>query len=683
MTRRLLDARIVQLPESNPDIETFIEAELYRCLDEDLLNIRDSTLILDIQESLLQRSQGMFLWAALQIQSLCSMKTDHAIREALADLPKDLAQTFSRILHKSGASDPSLQAKILEVVLAACRPLTTEELREALSVDPGHAVWDPSKMLNDVQSALACCGCLLTVDEEESTVRVIHHSVKQYILHGLDDVKYMGFSVERAHGTLADIIVTYLGYGVFETQLERNHARPILAQAVPSTVMRNTMGGSSSARQLAMKLLKSKKQPAFDLSKMVAEARGHSYSEPQDGFKFFGYAKTNWQNHIPYASSQADAIYKLATTLIRNRFSELETTKADPELYWSFAATTHGDTRILKLMLQSQKIERRARRELEFAVKTGDEKTVEVLLNAGVDANSNHYGTTPTIILAASHANGNMIKTLLGFSTIDVNVRDEFGNTAIEKAVKQGNDHIVKLLLSTDKVEVNATLLLQAIWEGHEETVRLLIGHNKVDVNAKEDLGCTALIRAAEHGHEDIVELLLSQRNVEVNTRYRNGKTALWCAAGNRRKGVVKLLLGTKDVDVNAKDEDGNTALQEATRRGYCDVVEVMLTSDKVDVNAKDDDGNTALHEAASRGYSDIVEVMLTSEKIDVNTKAVTGWTPLMCAAFHGEIAVVKLLLANPKVDCGAEGMSKDTALTLATLRGHQDVVELLVPLSH
>ena len=178
----------------------------------------------------------MFLWAALQIQSLCSMKTDHAIREALKDLPRDLAQTFSRILHKSGALDTLLQMKTLEVVLAAQQPLTTEELREALSVEPGHAIWDPSKMLNDVQSALACCGCLLTVDEEESTVRVIHHSVKQYILHGLDDVSHTGFSVGRAHRTLADIIVTYLGYGVFETQLERVNVRPILAQSVPSAI---------------------------------------------------------------------------------------------------------------------------------------------------------------------------------------------------------------------------------------------------------------------------------------------------------------------------------------------------------------------------------------------------------------------------------------------------------------
>ena len=179
ITKQLLATCTIPLPESNPDIEDFIESELYRCLEQEHLKIRDSTLILDMQDALLKGSQGMFLWAALQIQSLCGMKTDHAIRKALADLPKDLSQTFARILDKSGSLDPSLQAKTLQVVLTAERPLTTEELREALSVIPGDADWDPSKMLNDVYFALACCGCLLTVDEEESTVRVIHHSVKQ------------------------------------------------------------------------------------------------------------------------------------------------------------------------------------------------------------------------------------------------------------------------------------------------------------------------------------------------------------------------------------------------------------------------------------------------------------------------------------------------------------------------
>ena len=592
----------------------------------------------------------MFLWAALQIQSLCTMKTDHAIRKALKDLPKDLAQTFARILHKSGVSDPSLQAKTLEVVLAAHRPLTTEELREALSVDPGHAIWDPSKMLNNIQSALSCCGCLLTVDEEESTVRVTHHSVKQYLLHCPDNMKLTSFSVERAHGTLADIIVTYLGYGVFETQLTKANIRPILVQSVPSTVMRNVMGSSSTVRQYALKLLKSNKQSKFDLSKTVAEARGQSCSEPQDGFKFFGYANTNWQNHIPYVSSQIDDIYELAAKLIRTRSSDLEMTDADSDLYWSFAAAAHRDTRILELLLRSQKIMQHARNVLEIAVKIGDMKMIDLLLNAGVDANGNLIGT-PIIILAVSHGNSQMIKMLLNSSTVDVNAREVIGDTAIKMALDRGNKHIFKLLLSSDKIDVNvkdiygSTLLLWAIDNASMDIVKLLLNKDKIDVNVEDRPGSTALLKAVKLGAKDIVQQLLRFDNLEVEATDTTGKTALLSVVCSRNDAILKLLLDRKDVNVNAKDKDGNTALLEAVRRGY----------------------------------SDMVKLILASEKIDVNTKDASGWTPLMCAAFHGETPVVKLLLANGKVDCGVKGPSKDTALTLATQKDHQDVVELLL----
>ena len=72
---------------------------------------------------------------------------------------------------------------------AAYQPLATDELRKALSVVPGDANWNPTRILNDFYSALACCGCFLTVDEEEPTVRVIHHSVKQYMLDRVDGFK--------------------------------------------------------------------------------------------------------------------------------------------------------------------------------------------------------------------------------------------------------------------------------------------------------------------------------------------------------------------------------------------------------------------------------------------------------------------------------------------------------------
>jgi ankyrin repeat domain-containing protein 50 len=145
------------------------------------------------------------------------MKTDDAIRQALADLPKDLLETFSCILQRLEGLGKPYQRLILELVTVAYCPLTTEELREALSVVLGNAVWNPAKLLNDVYSTLACCGSLLTVDEEELTIRLVHHSVKQFLLSRFKDLTNIAFTVDSAKRKMADIVVTYLNYGVFET----------------------------------------------------------------------------------------------------------------------------------------------------------------------------------------------------------------------------------------------------------------------------------------------------------------------------------------------------------------------------------------------------------------------------------------------------------------------------------
>ncbi|KAJ5060857.1 hypothetical protein J3E74DRAFT_450704, partial [Bipolaris maydis] len=279
-------------------LKAFIETELGHCLSERKMTIGDPTLILEIQDALLNGSQGMFLWVALQIQTLCKMKTDYAMREALANLPRDLSETFSRILSDSGRSDPSLQAKVLQLVLAANRPLTTIELREALSVTPGDATWDPSRLLHNVYSALACCGCLLAVDEEEFTVRFIHHSVKQYIVGGLNGIMPARFTLRDAKKIMANIIVTYLNYGVFGTEISKTKVLPIMAQSAPSKILQATLDPSSSTRHLAMKFLKSRRQPTFDLSKMIAETLNSCHSESNSSFNFYEYANKNWLEYL-------------------------------------------------------------------------------------------------------------------------------------------------------------------------------------------------------------------------------------------------------------------------------------------------------------------------------------------------------------------------------------------------
>lgn len=121
-----MNAKATPIPDNEAEIESFIETELEMCIKTGKLVLGDPRLILEIQDALLKGSQGMFLWTALQIDTLCDMETDEAICEALKDLPKDLSETFARILRRSKKSGKSYQKTILELVMVARHPLTAE-----------------------------------------------------------------------------------------------------------------------------------------------------------------------------------------------------------------------------------------------------------------------------------------------------------------------------------------------------------------------------------------------------------------------------------------------------------------------------------------------------------------------------------------------------------------------------
>jgi hypothetical protein len=488
ITDQLLATRIASIPADNPDIESFIEADLKRCLRQERLTIGDPTLILDIQDALSKGSQGMFLWVTLQIQSLCGMKTDDAIREALADLPKNLSETFARILQKSGSSDPSLQAKTLQLVLAAYRPLTTNELREALSVAPGDATWDPSRVLNNIWSALACCGCLLTVDEEEFTVHLVHHSVKQYVLEGLDGVTHMSFSFEDAQRTFADTVVTYLGYGVFGTELSRVKTHSMVAQSAPSKIVQATIASSSTARNLAIRILGSRRQPAIDMSQAIAEARRAFNSKPKHEYKFYTYAKTYWQDHVLYVSSHKANMLELSSKLIYARASELN--EGDLNYQKRLESASEQGNRIADLLL---------------------------LLQAGkLDAKG--------LIWAAQNGLKDAVEVLISVRKADVNSRDEDG----------------------------ATPLIHAARYGHKDTVEVLLSVGKADVNLKDKVGRTPLIWAVQSKHKDIVELLLSVDKIDMNWKDKDGWTALKLAKLNKDQAIIEMLLGAGNAETPA-----------------------------------------------------------------------------------------------------------------------------------
>ncbi|GKT66863.1 NACHT domain-containing protein [Colletotrichum tofieldiae] len=68
--QQLMERNTITMPRHNLEMDEFINAKLEECLSSGTLVIGDPTIIVDIRETLLEEAEGMFLWVALQIDSL-------------------------------------------------------------------------------------------------------------------------------------------------------------------------------------------------------------------------------------------------------------------------------------------------------------------------------------------------------------------------------------------------------------------------------------------------------------------------------------------------------------------------------------------------------------------------------------------------------------------------------------
>jgi hypothetical protein len=112
----------------------------------------------EIQDALIEGSNGMFLWVDLILYDLktSSRTSQHAIQKKLKSLPKSLLDLYEKILLAIQPEDLELANSILLWVVWAERPLTLEELKIAIAIQPGHrSMSDLSGMVeNDFESVL-------------------------------------------------------------------------------------------------------------------------------------------------------------------------------------------------------------------------------------------------------------------------------------------------------------------------------------------------------------------------------------------------------------------------------------------------------------------------------------------------------------------------------------------------
>ncbi|KAM0082216.1 hypothetical protein ACKRZS_005584 [Fusarium odoratissimum] len=121
---------------TSDDISAFVEDILKEKVKAYELVVSDPRLLDEIRETIDSKKQGMFLWAFLTIEDMCSRKTDKEIRQALQEIPTDLPATFDRALSRIvEKQNQDIAKKAFMWTRAAIQPLTLAQIREALSIE--------------------------------------------------------------------------------------------------------------------------------------------------------------------------------------------------------------------------------------------------------------------------------------------------------------------------------------------------------------------------------------------------------------------------------------------------------------------------------------------------------------------------------------------------------------------
>jgi ankyrin repeat protein len=228
---------------------------------------------------------------------------------------------------------------------------------------------------------------------------------------------------------------------------------------------------------------------------------------------------------------------------------------------------------------------------------------------------------------------------------IDVNARDNKGDTALHCAASRGN--------------------LQAIQE--------LLKWKKIDVNLQNKAGETALSLAVqENGWKtsgmilECVRELLRFRGIKANIPDTKDRTPLHYAAQDVDADAA--LLKIPGLDVNAQDNESRTALHCAAEKGSVLVIQALARAQEINGNIQDKQGRTPLHYAALGKDPDCVEALLRlmrSKGIDVQQKDGKGCTALDLAVYNWRVGNIRLL------GIAAMGMEQGKEETKREIKAH------------
>lgn len=253
------------------------------------------------------------------------------------------------------------------------------------------------------------------------------------------------------------------------------------------------------------------------------------------------------------------------------------------------------------------------------------------------------YDKRTPLHLAASEGHKEVVLWLIE-NGASVMVRDRFGNTPMNDALRHRHDQVVGILREAggqlERTESDtAGALCAAAYKNDLTEIKRLV-ENHADPNAGDYDKRTALHIAASEGHIEIINYLLS-RHADVNAYDRIGGTPLSDAIRHKRIEAQHVL--RKAGATVQHDDDAAAELCRLASEGDLENMRVLVDNG-LDVNLGDYDGRRALHLACCEEKLAVIEFLLACPGIDLNPVDRFGGTPLEDAIRENRHTVALLL---------------------------------------
>lgn len=678
-----------------------------------------------IIEKILDKAQGMFLWACLawnhfnDIKSAWSKPTVQALLRELDSLPLGIIPLYEHLLRRLQPGE--FAWNVFKWLTYAKRPLRSSELDIGLALL--HKPRDNKRLelaFRFLRSIQQLCGPFIRLEESEDTVNLVHHSARTFFLESYPQVML------SAQTMIMESCLTYLCFSDIPWG-------PVDYVGIVPSHQNSTKYGFLRYASFHWYSHYKDAEASKNLAHTITMQSFDAVANKEEARRCMAFAGLHRFDHNTQHKGGRTALHIAAcwgwSQAIETLLSieSVDASRLDDDgwsplhvaAYWSLSLIAkqlieHGGWKM------AFHINASGWHVFQFLVKQDLEQLACMILERfeRLPESVNHLDPEGNGLLHSMVRKGwkMAFKKVIQMPGIELNMLDRWGKSPLHYAAATPNTTISRVLVAggtkLSHVDSNhATALMYALDNGMIETIDLLIANgascegvdiegrstlhyavsrdwvsiverlaeNGANINHADNSGILPIHLAALYGNPRLVRWFTAQPNIHINTRSYNGDSVIFWTAKGRQNNILELLLPADKVEMSLKDQFDRNILHVTIPWARPDIIQQILELNVVALDAKDHTGTTCLHRAARDASNETLELVLEeyrSQGLNIDEVDAKGRTALHYAAMNGAYAVRRLLLG--KADQNIRDADGLLPLDMAILWHKIEVIQVL-----